>query len=237
MKGRQTWNYPIGSRVRPQNWLHPADSIEIRELSVKPSNLQTFTDGSKSEQDVGSGIAIFMENERVRELKLKLDAKCSNNQAEQLAIIKGLEAVKNIQITEDTPRTAEIYTDSRITINSITNTSNHNSLIEEIRKRTLKLQRDKWEIGFVWVKAQVGILGNALADHLAKSAAWDGSLLVRYDRIPKSNVLSELEEVSVTRVGKRMAVDTEGEVTRLFFPTEKERMKINVPLNSKLQRS
>ena len=230
MKGRQTWNYPIDSRVRPQNWLHPADSIEIREQNGKPPTLQIFTDGSKSDQGVGSGVAIFMENERVRKLKFKLDAKCSNNQAEQLAIIKGLEAVKDIQITEDTPRTADIYTDSRITINSITNTSNHNNLIEEIRKLTLQLQRDNWEIGFVWVKAHVGILGNEVADHLAKSAARDGSLQVCYDRIPKSNVLRELEEVSVTQWEREWQSTPKGEVTKSFFPTVKDRMKVNLPL-------
>jgi len=148
IKGRQPWNYPIDSRVRPQHWHHPADTIEIREPSGKPPTLQIFTDGSKSEHGVGSGVAIFMENEPVCELKLKFDAKCSNNQVEQLAIIKGLEAVKVIETREDTPRTAEIYTGSQITINSITNTSNHNSLIEEIRKHTLQLQRDNWEIWF-----------------------------------------------------------------------------------------
>jgi hypothetical protein len=87
IKGRQPWNYPIDSRVRPQNWLHPADSIETREPSGKQPTLQIFTDGSESEHGVGSGVAIFVENERVRELKFKLDVKCSNNQAEQLAII------------------------------------------------------------------------------------------------------------------------------------------------------
>jgi len=67
-----------------------------------------------------------------------------------------------MEIRDDTPRTAEIYTDSQITINSITNTSNHNNLIEEIRKHTLQLQRDNWEIRFTWVKAHIGILGNSV---------------------------------------------------------------------------
>jgi len=49
--------------VRPQHWLHPADTIEIREPSGKPPTLQIFTDGSKSEHGIGSGIAIFMQNE------------------------------------------------------------------------------------------------------------------------------------------------------------------------------
>jgi ribonuclease HI len=218
--------------VRPQNWLHPADSIETREPIEKQPTLQIFTDGSRSEHGVGSGVAIFVENERVRKLKFKLDVKCSNNQAEQLAIIKVLEAIQDTEIKEDTPRTAEIYTDSQITIDSITNTSNHNNLIEEIRKNVLHLQTDNQKIGFAWVKAHVGILGNELADHLARSAVRDGNLQVCYDRILKSNVLRELEEISVTLWEREWRLTPKGEVTKSFFPTVKERLKVNVSLTS-----
>jgi ribonuclease HI len=232
MKGRQSWNYPKDSRVRPQNSLHHADCIEIREPNGKRHTLQIFNGGSKSEQEVGSGVAIFMENERVRNLKLKLEAKCSKNQAEGLAIIKGIEAVKDINITEDTPRTAEIYKDSRIHIHSITNTSNHNNLVEEIRKLTLQMQRDNFELRFVWFKAHVGILGNDVADHLARSAARNGSLQVCYDRIPKSNVLLEIEEVSVTQWEREWQSTPKGEITKSFLSTVKERMKETLHLTS-----
>jgi ribonuclease HI len=117
---------------------------------------------------------------------------------EQITIIKRLEAVKDTEIKEVIPLAAEIYTDSQKTINSIKHTSNHNNLTEEIKKHTLQLQRDNWEIGFICVKALVGILGNELADHMAESAARDGSLQVCCDRIPKSNALRELEEVSLS---------------------------------------
>jgi ribonuclease HI len=122
-----------------------------------------------------------MENDRVRKLQLKLDAKCSNNQAEQLAIIKGLEAIKDIQIIRHSSDRRDIYIDSRITINYITNISNHNNLIEEIRKLTLKLQRDKWEIGFVWVKAHVGILGERTCRSSGKEccAGWKLASVLR----------------------------------------------------------
>jgi ribonuclease HI len=53
--------------------------------------VQIFTDGNKSEQGVGAGVAIFMGTELVSQLKYRLDNTCSNNQAEQLAIVKALE--------------------------------------------------------------------------------------------------------------------------------------------------
>jgi hypothetical protein len=45
--------------------------------------------GSKSEQAVVSGVAVFTRQELMEQLKFKLDNRCSNNQAEEL---KALEA-------------------------------------------------------------------------------------------------------------------------------------------------
>ena len=58
-----------------------------------------------------------------------------NNQAEQLAIVKALEPTETIDILENTPRTTELFTDSRITIDLLKNANKHCYLIEEIRKR------------------------------------------------------------------------------------------------------
>lgn len=57
------------------------------------TTVQAYTDGSKYEQGVGSGAAVFIRKEIVAHIKLKLDSRCSNNPAEQLAIIKALEGI------------------------------------------------------------------------------------------------------------------------------------------------
>lgn len=44
-------------------------------------------------------MAIFVGNELEVQLKFKLDNRCSNNQAEQLAIFKALEAIETTEIT------------------------------------------------------------------------------------------------------------------------------------------
>jgi ribonuclease HI len=82
-------------------------------------------------------VAIFVKDELKAQHRYKLDNRCSNNQAEQLAIIKVLELTPEINIEENTPRTIGIYTDSRITIDSLKNANNHGSLTEEIRKRII----------------------------------------------------------------------------------------------------
>jgi ribonuclease HI len=48
-------------------------------------------------------------------MKHKLHDRCSNNQAEQMTIIKALQEIETIKINNNTPRTVMIHTDSRIT--------------------------------------------------------------------------------------------------------------------------
>ena len=90
------------------------------------------------------------------QLKFKLDNKCSN-QAEHLTIFKALEVIETIEIMEYSPCTANIFTDSRISIDLLKNVNNHSYLIEETRKKISTLERANWTIEFSWVKAHISI--------------------------------------------------------------------------------
>jgi ribonuclease HI len=69
---------------------------------------------------------------------------------------------------ENSSRTIGVFTDSRITIDSLKNVNNHSYLIEEIRQRISNLERTNWKIEFSWVKAHARIYGNELAYQLTK---------------------------------------------------------------------
>jgi ribonuclease HI len=157
-------------------------------MEYEEQTIQIYTDGSKNEQRVGAGVAIFSGQKLITKLQYKLDSRCSNNQAEQLAIVKALETLETIEIEEIKPHTAIILTDSRISLDSIKNGYNHSHLTEETRKRLTKLERTNWKITFAWVKAHAGILGNELADQLAKAAARSKSNTICYNRIPLSTL-------------------------------------------------
>ena len=93
-----------------KNWNHPAKHVKITEGHVdSPHYIQAYTDGSKSDIGVGSGIAIFSENNLTATLKFRLNGPCSNNQAEQMAILKALEY---IQYSEAGEKSALVYTES-----------------------------------------------------------------------------------------------------------------------------
>jgi hypothetical protein len=141
-KGRGNQTHAIDREVELKYWQRPADEAKILETGEhKDQIIHAYTDGSKTRHGVGSGLALYIRTDVALQEKFKLDSRCSNNQAEQLAIAKALEAIGKIDITEYTPRTATIYTDSKISIYSIRNTRNHNHLIEEIRKKMTSLQQ------------------------------------------------------------------------------------------------
>ena len=126
-------------------------------------------------------------------LKLKLADRCSNNQAELLAIHKALEMIKTLNKECYYPYIAIIYTDSRVAIDSIHNTNNHSYLAEETRKMLAKLAKREWNIKFSWVKARAGNPGNETADRIAKEAARNADMKCDFDRIPKSTIYREAE--------------------------------------------
>jgi len=179
--------------------------LKVKEYDVK--TIQIYTDGSRNEQRVGSGVAIFSGKELVIKLKYKLDNRCSKNQAEQLAIAKALEELEYIGIEENSPGTAAIIKDSRISLDSIKNVNNHSFITEKIRKTLFKLESYNWTVTFAWVKAHAGILGNELADQLVKTAARDKNKTTYYSRIPLSTLFRELEE---ERIEDKMATKVGG---------------------------
>jgi ribonuclease HI len=154
-----------------KNWPNTADEFKTTEdKGDEQRKILIYTDGSKNEHGVGSRVAIFVQQRFEVPLHFRLGIRCSNNQAEQLAIFKALEVTETIDIQQNSQRTIDIFTDSRITIDLLKNANNHSYLIEEIRKRLSILDRANWIIGISWVKAHVGIYCNELADQLAKAA-------------------------------------------------------------------
>jgi len=87
-----------------------------------------------------------------------------------------------------------IFTDSRVSLDSLHNPNNHAHLAEEIRKRVTSMKGAKWKIKFSWVKAHAGIYGNEMADKLAKQAARSDGSSYGYSRIPISAVYHEQQK-------------------------------------------
>jgi len=168
-KDRQ--NQLLNHETEHQDWTRLADTVRITEQNeTMEHTIHIYTDGSKTEQGVGLGIAICVNKKLTHQIKHKLNNRCSNNEAEQTAILKALHTLETIKLDSNTPRTVKVFTDSKITIFSLKNAKNRKHLIEEIRRKTNDLEKENWHIDFTWIKAHAGNSRNDLADKLAKEA-------------------------------------------------------------------
>jgi ribonuclease HI len=217
--------------VELKYWQLRADEAKILEADEhKDQIIHAYTDGSKTWHGVGSGVALYIGTDLALQEKFKLDNRCSNNQAEQLAITKALEAIGKIDITEHTPCTATIFTDSRISIDAIRDTRNHSHLIEEIRKKMSSLERANWNIELSWIKAHVGIVGNELADRLAKAAASDSEAKIVFNRLPMSTLITKIQEETKLKWQRKWEECTKARITKEFFPRVHDRQKLKIDI-------
>jgi hypothetical protein len=110
-----------------KHWLHPAVKVTTLQDNEDNSTTQIFTNGSKSEQGVGAGIAVYRSGTHTKSLKYRLNKKCTNNKAERLAILKSLEYTENIQQTSRSPYTLtakRLWTHSKTTTTHIPHRKN-----------------------------------------------------------------------------------------------------------------
>ena len=168
------------------------------------------------------------------QIKLKLDNRCSNNQAQQLAIVKALETIESLHNKVIHPRTSTIFNDGRVVLDSLRNFNNHAYLVEEIRKRVARLESYEWKVTFSWVKAYVGIYGNELPDRLAKEAARSNGTSIAFNRIPLSTLYYEAAEEARQKCQDEWTTCTKTATTKQYFPTVQDRLKIKINLTPNL---
>jgi ribonuclease HI len=189
-------------------WQHPTESvIRTSEGNEEDCPLQIYTDGSKTEKGLGSGIAIYRSGiaiyrsgQTIRNLQFKLNKKCANNQAEQLSILKALEYIENTQTVD---KNATIYMDNQTTLDTLQNSKIHTNIIEDNRRQWCEMKKAGWQIALCWVKAHTGTRGNELADTLSKRVMTNVTITESYTKIPKSAVLRQLEEGSAKKVAEK----------------------------------
>jgi ribonuclease HI len=90
---------------------------------------------------VGAAAVIIKDDIVLHQSKYKLHHRCSNNQAEQVAILRALVQLQNLQSAEHSEKIAVVNTDSKMTLDTLQNRNKHYILIENIRKE-IKMLKD-----------------------------------------------------------------------------------------------
>jgi ribonuclease HI len=80
--------------------------------------------------------------------------------------------------------------------------------------KVTEMEKQIWKTEFNWIKAHAGHHGNELANQLAKEAATSRDVNECYKRIPKSTVLSELNDHSVIKWQSEWDHTTKGVITK-----------------------
>jgi len=102
--------------------------METTNLTTYPT--ETFTDVSKIVETFGAVMPIYKDKRLDRKCKYRLQNHCCKNQAEQIVILKSLEPL--LSSPDQMNRTVAIYTESKLTLHTITRYTIHSELIEEI---------------------------------------------------------------------------------------------------------
>ena len=114
-----------------KEWPHPARQLNIMEIcDSTPYCTEIYTDGSKIGGKVRAGAVIYVDQVLKKQYKHKLQNCCSNNQAEQLRVLKSLEELTSL--SHHNTRTVAIYTDSKVTLAPLRNNFIHSPLLEDI---------------------------------------------------------------------------------------------------------
>ena len=102
-KGHRANTQKLDREVELKQWPHTADFLNITETNgTDGQTIRAYTDGSKGERGVGARVVIFR-NELIARHKIKLNHRCSNNQAEQLAILKALDLINYLETADNNP--------------------------------------------------------------------------------------------------------------------------------------
>jgi hypothetical protein len=86
-------------------------------------------------------------------------------------------------------------------------------------------ERANWNIKLSWIKAHVGIVGNELADRLAKAAASDSDATILFNRLLMSTLISKIQEETNLKWQREWEECTKARITKEFFPRVRDRQK------------
>ena len=126
-----------------------------------PNKVMIYTDGSKSQEGVGSAFTVWKNGVQINSWACSLDEDTSIFKAELIAFTEAVEEAFAIHEQD-----IEIITDSQAVLASL-KTPSRNAMVEDLRNRIIVINQTK-NVKLKWTRAHVGDIGNESADLLAK---------------------------------------------------------------------
>ncbi|XP_023243247.1 uncharacterized protein LOC111641343 [Centruroides sculpturatus] len=204
---------------------HPYEiSLDFKESTAnnKKKQLIAFTDGSKGENGVGSGVVVKnSEGRTLYQAAFKLADHCSIIQAELWSIFKALTYIS--QLSHITYKKLLVFTDSRAALHILRRENNKSALAKELINLATKLGK-QLKISFDWIPGHVGHAGNELADKLAKKASI-AHTKITYSRLPISSITKYINQQICALWQTEWEESPTGRLCFKFFPSIEDRQK------------
>ncbi|XP_023228152.1 uncharacterized protein LOC111628561 [Centruroides sculpturatus] len=204
---------------------HPYEiSLDFKELTEnkKKRQLIAFTDGSKGENGVGSGVVVKnSEGRTLYQAAFKLADHCSITQAELWGIFKALTYIS--QLSHTTYKELLVFTDSRAALHILRRENNKSALAKELINLATKLGK-QLKISFNWIPGHAGHAGNELADKLAKKASI-AQTKITYWRLPISSITKYINQQICALWQTEWEESPTGRLCFKFFPSIEDRQK------------
>ncbi|XP_023238795.1 uncharacterized protein LOC111637519 [Centruroides sculpturatus] len=152
---------------------HPASLKKLNFSRPDDADIQIFTDGSKTNSNVGSSYVVYRDNVETASGQFKLGAGCTAFQAEMYAIKMAI-AWSDSNYTNTK---VSIISDSQSSIALLNSQASHpiSASIHDIINNSNNIYHVSW------TRAHQGTLGNERADILAKTASEDDNLRICYN--------------------------------------------------------
>ncbi len=159
-------------------------SLQQGRPSLRPGDIDIYTDGSKHSTGAGAGIAVYREGEEILTESIHLGTKVSVFQAEIFALST---AANLISQHWPTYRVITLYCDSQAAIRAVRQNSIHSNLVADCIVR-LNRASTMNAVQIRWIKAHANHLGNEKADELAKEGAMNPSYMVDHQILESKKV-------------------------------------------------
>ena len=176
-----------------------------------------YTDGSKTEDKTGCAFVLFPPSGILRHGTYKLNNLNSVYQAELYAIYCSLKELFHMPMSLICSCQINIFSDSLSSIFTIMDSSTDNIIAQEILKY-FRFFSSITSIKLFWCKAHSKILGNEIADFLAKSSTTDGANHESKIAIPISSLKSAVKKQEKLNWLRRWEGSTKGRTTFSFMP-------------------
>ena len=199
-----------------------------------PAQISIYTDGSKTEDHVGTGYVIYKQGAEIHTNSTRLPNKNTVYQAEVLAIKLAVHKLLEIKVEKD--RFVKNFSDSQAALKALNSWKKNSKLVANTIASLNKLGEKLDRLELNWVKAHNNYTGNERADEMARNAVYNNIVFFGLDP-PHSYFQKQLWNAIYELWNERWSKDKTCGMTKIFYPrTHKGKSKALLNMSRKKSR-